>query len=201
MLEALVRLATPPIPCVVPAAVFDEFSWIASTTLDWRRPRTRPFDVSTPLDGSDPTRMVFVFHAACDFLPRELAGLHATGLGLESEWALAPYAIDDATDQLHARRIEPRSLLWLAADNLNALYWGLHDWSHFHNHGPFTERAWTELQCDAAALSWLRCNRDAIALDDATDARLTREVKALSAKRFADEGKPCPALDVLDRER
>jgi len=141
--------------------------------------------------------MVFVFHAECTFLPRELAALHATGMGLVDEWALAPYGIDDATDELYARRVEPASLLWLAADNLNALFWGLHDWAHFHNHGPFEERAWTELQCDSAALAWVRGNREVIGLDDATVARLEAEVTDVCRKRFLDEGKAVPSLEAL----
>ena len=104
--------------------------------------------------------MVFVLHGRSDFLPRELARLHAFGLGLADEEALAPWGIDDATDGLYAHRVRPRDALWLAADNLNALFWGLHDWAHFHNHGPFEQRAWTELQCDASALAWLWKNRE-----------------------------------------
>lgn len=181
----------------MPEGVFDAFSWCASRELEWRRPAQRAFAAGTPVDGSDPTRMVFVFHAECTFLPRELAALHATGMGLVDEWALAPYAIDDATDELYARRVEPASLLWLAADNLNALFWGLHDWAHFHNHGPFEERAWTELQCDAAALAWVRGNREVIGLDDGTVARLESEVEKLFQKRFVDEGKVVPSLEVL----
>jgi len=181
----------------VPEGVFDAFSWCASRELEWRRPAQRAFDAGTPVDGSDPTRMVFVFHAECTFLPRELAALHATGMGLVDEWALAPYGIDDATDELYARLVEPASLLWLAADNLNALFWGLHDWAHFHNHGPFEERAWTELQCDSAALAWVRGNRDVIGLDDATLARLEAEVTDLCRKRFVDEAKEVPSLDAL----
>lgn len=119
-------------------------------------------------------------------------------MGLGDEWALAPYAIDDATDELWARRVEPRSLLWLAADNLNALYWGLHDWAHFHSHGPFDERAWTELQCDAAALAWIRINAGAIGLDAGAMARISGEVRTLARTRFAEEGKAIPPLDVLD---
>ncbi len=198
----MVELSTPPLALRVPPGVFDEFAWCASTTLEWRRPAARPFDVTTPLDGSDPARMVFVFRGPCDFLPRELAWTHAPGLGLgDDDWALAPYAIDDATDELCARRVEPRSLLWLAADNLNALYWGLHDWAHFHNHGPFTERAWTELQCDAAALSWLRENAARIGLDGAALARIGREVRDLASRRFRDEGRELPELGVLDPDQ
>jgi len=138
--------------------------------------------------------MVFVFRQSVDFLPRELAKVHAFGMGLRDEWALAPYAIDDATDELFARDIRPRDLLWLAADNLNALFWGLHDWSHFHNHGPFEERAWTELQCDVAALFWMWINRSAIGLDEPAWLRLHRDVTGAALARFEAEGKPLGRL-------
>jgi hypothetical protein len=183
------QLLLSPVARIVPARVFDAFGWCDTDSLEWRRPAVAPhFDAETPIDGSDPARMVFVFRRDVDFLPRELARLHAFGLGLTSEHALAPYAIDDATDELFARRERPRDLFWLAADNLNALFWGLHDWAHFHNHGPFEERALTELQCDAAALAWIAENRDAVPASDARLARLRDEVDALSARRFADEG-------------
>jgi hypothetical protein len=144
--------------------------------------------------------MVFVMRTSCDFLPRELARLHATGLGLTMEDALAPWAIDNATDELYARRVQPADLFWLAADNVNALFWGLHDWSHFHHHGPFVERAWTELQCDVTALAWLWLNRAMVPLSERTWERLRREAAALSHSRFADEGR---ALDemLFDRDR
>jgi hypothetical protein len=179
----------------VPEGVFDAFGWCESDTLEWRRPgREQPrWDEATAIDGADPARMVFVMHARDDgssagaFLPRELARLHAPGLKLTNEEALAPWAIDDATDALYARRLRPRDVLWLAADNLNALFWGLHDWAHFHNHGPFEQRAWTELQCDTTALAWLWTNRDRIPLDGATWERVRREVAALSRGRFAAE--------------
>jgi len=149
--------------------------------------------------------MVFVMHAQGDggqgaFLPRELARLHAIGLGLGDEEALAPWAIDDATDGLFDRRIRPREVLWLAADNLNALFWGLHDWAHFHNHGPFVQIAWTELQCDASALAWLWANRDRVPLDEAGWERVRREVEGLSRARFATEGVPW-AEDALTAAR
>jgi hypothetical protein len=179
-------LRTPPVPLIVPARVFDGFGWCESDELRWGRPESA-FDASAALDGSDPERMVFVFHAECTFLPRELARVHAFGLGLEDEWALAPYAIDDATDELYARKARPRDLMWLAADNLNALYWGLHDWAHFHNHGPFEERALNELQCDAAAITWLWINRAIVGIDEARWRSLRDEVAALVAERFADE--------------
>lgn len=133
--------------------------------------------------------MVFVLHGRSDFLPRELARLHALGLGLEEEEALAPWGIDNATDELYAHRVRPRDALWLAADNLNALFWGLHDWAHFHDHGPFEQRAWTELQCDASALAWLWRNRDAIGLASDAWERVHDEAVQLSRQRFAGEGR------------
>lgn len=181
------RLVTPALRRVVPDRTFDAFGWCASDELEWRRPADR-WDTNDRLDGSDPARMVFVFRQPCEFLPRELARLHAFGLGLTNEWALAPWGIDAATDELHARRVRPGELLWLAADNLNALFWGLHDWVHFHNHGPFEDRAWTELQCDAGALAWLWINRERAEIPDATWERLRCDVVALAAARFAAEG-------------
>lgn len=180
-------LETPALPLLVPPRVFDAFGWCASDVLEWRRPRG-VFDTGTPVDGSDPARLVFVLHGPCDFLPVELARLHAFGLGLRGEHALAPYGIDDATDELWARGVRPRDLFWVAADNVNALFWGLHDWSHFHNHGPFVERAWTELQCDAAALTWMWRNRARAGISDAVWERIRGEVHALAARRFAEEG-------------
>jgi hypothetical protein len=188
-----VQLRTPPIARLVPADVFDAFGWCESDTLEWRSPGV--FDGSTPIDGSDPARMVFVARPGkADFLPRELARVHAFGLGLEEEEALAPWAIDDATDALHALRVRPGDALWLAADNLNALFWGLHDWAHFHNHGPFEQRAWTELQCDASALAWLWGNRHAIPLDEGAWERARAQVVELDRRRFEGEGL------VLDEE-
>ena len=199
-MPVLTRLATPSLPLLVPARVFDAFSWCASDVLEWRRP-DRPFDLDSPVDGSDPTRMVFVFHRdEGDLLPRELARLHAPGLELRDEWALAPYAIDDATDTLFEKRRRPRDVLWLAADNLNALFWGLHDWAHFHNHGPFEtaeDRAWTEVQCDASALVWTWHARDAIGLDEARWEKLRRDVARLCTGRFVEAGAPFD-VQVLD---
>ncbi|MGD0529037.1 MAG: hypothetical protein ABSE49_28120, partial [Polyangiaceae bacterium] len=130
---SVVHLATPPAPRLVPDGVFDAFGWCASDVLEWRAP-AGVWDDATPIDGADPARMVFVTRrGVAEFLPRELACLHAFGLGLTDEEALAPWAIDDATDRLHARRVRPHDALWLAADNLNALFWGLHDWAHFHS--------------------------------------------------------------------
>jgi hypothetical protein len=185
----VVHLQTPPVRCLVPDGVFDAFGWCRSDRLEWRHPLGR-WDAATPIDGSAPERMVFVFRRPCAFLPRELARLHAFGLGLGDEEALAPWAIDDATDGFHARGTSPGDFLWLAADNLNALFWGLHDWAHFHHHGAFErreQRAWTELQCDAAALAWLWCNRAAVALSDDAWERIRAAAEALSRERFKDE--------------
>jgi hypothetical protein len=208
------RLVTPPVACVVPSEidppVFDAFGWCPSDWLEWRTPAASareggPFDDATPLDGSDPHRMVFVFHAGapCDFLPRELARLHAIGLGLEDEEALAPWGIDAATDELYAHRVAPRDAMWLAADNLNALFWGLHDWAHFHNHGPFEQRAWTELQCDASALAWLWLNREEVGLKANVWERIRGEASAVSRRRFEEEGLAAEAaeLGVLEATR
>jgi hypothetical protein len=182
----VVHLRTPPVRRVVPDGVFDAYGWCASDALEWRAAQ---WDLTTPIDGSDPARMVFVVRrGAADFLPREPAFAHAFGLGLTDEEALAPWAIDDATDALHERRVRPGDALWLAADNLNALFWGLHDWAHFHNHGPFELRAWTELQCDAAALVWMWTNRGVAGMDEATWDRARREIAALSVARFRSEG-------------
>jgi hypothetical protein len=180
----------PPLPLLVAPEVFDAFGWCPSTELEWRT--REPFRHDTPVDGSDPQRMVFVFHAdagggAAGFLPRELARIHAVGLGLDDEWALAPYAIDDATDGLFERGIVPAHALWLAADNLNALFWGLHDWAHFHNHGPFERRAENELQCDAAALAWTWRNRATIPIGEDAWEKLREEVAALARGRFDEE--------------
>jgi hypothetical protein len=204
--DRFATLATPPVPLVAPARVFDGFGWCASTVLEWRcattlaSPRSHALEGAAPsadvasVDANNPAGMAFVFRQACDFLPSELARLHAFGLGLTTETALAPWAIDDATDRLFERRAEPTQWLWLAADSLRALFWGLHDWAHFHNHGPFEERAWTELQCDYAALAWLRLNRGVIGLEAPVWERVRADVQALAAERFAAEGLASPDL-------
>jgi hypothetical protein len=175
--EPLLRrawLATPPLPLLVHPSVFDGFSWTPSTTLEWR---CLGAELELNPLSEDPSRMAFVFRRAVDGVPAELARLHVgRAYGLEDELCLAPYAIDHATDELWRQRVEPTTALWLAADNLDAVYWGLHDWAHFHNHGDFVERAANELQCDAAALCWLWINRATLGLaEDAWDAR-RREV-------------------------
>lgn len=182
-------LRTPPLPRLVPDGVFDDFGWAASSVLEWRKP-AGILARGEALDGSNPPRMAFVFRGeAGEFLPRELAHLHVSGLASESEWALAPYAIDDATDELWSHRLLPSEVFVLAADRLTALVWGLHDWAHFHNHGAFEQRAYTELQCDAAALVWLFVNEAQLGLAEPRPAWLEThaELVALSKKRFEEE--------------
>jgi len=193
-------LAVPPIARVAPQGVFDAFGWCASDQLEWGRPAGRPFDAWATITPANPPAMVFVMRAECTFLPQEPAALHVTGMGLTAEKALAPWAIDDATDLLWETRTPPGSLLWLATGGLDGLFWGLHEWAHFHNHGPFERRAWTEMQCDAAALSWLWRGRDAIGIDAATWERARREVVAIAAARFAEEGEAFDA-ELLSAQR
>ena len=179
--------------------VFDAWAWCASDVLEWRRPAAeRQLEKTLAVDSDNPPELAFVFHdgAECTFLPRELARFHAKGYELTEEWALAPYAIDDATDLLYERHVRPRDVLWLAASSLRALVWGLHDWAHFHNHGPFDEPALTELECDLVAMEWLRMNREVAGLDDSDVARVAADLAELSRARFAAEGRAAPGVDL-----
>ncbi|MGH7283209.1 MAG: hypothetical protein ACRELY_16915 [Polyangiaceae bacterium] len=193
-------LRTPAVPLLVPASVFDAFAWCESDVLEWRRPADL-WDGSRVDRAENPSGMTFVLRGSrADFLPRELARLHAVGYGLADEWALAPYGIDDATDLLYAHRTKPADVMWLAADGLRALVWGLHDWSHFHNHGSFEERAWTELQCDASALVWLWINRQEIPEMSETRWNETRDALAsVSRTRFEEEKKSFDE-EILSRD-
>ena len=195
------QLRTPEMPRLVPGDVFDAFAWCRSDVLEWRRPHDR-WDASSLDRVENPSGMTFVIHGgAGEFLPQELARLHAIGYGLVDEQSLAPYGIDDATDLLFERRAAPNRTLWLAADGLRALVWGLHDWAHFHNHGPFEQRAWTELQCDASALVWLWINRTQIPdLDDAAWEHARDAISKIAAGRFVDEEKAFDS-DLLARDR
>jgi len=186
-----VLLRTPPLPRLVPDGVFDAFGWCASDVLEWGRPGEGALDVATPITSANPPGMVFVLRGdRAPFLPRELASLHLPAMGFESEWALAPWGIDDATDLLHAHATPPNESLWLATGALAGLVWGLHDWAHFHNHGPFEQRAWTELQCDVAALAWTWLNREAIGLREGEWQGARESVARVGAERFAAEGLP-----------
>lgn len=201
------RLRCPPLPVVHElSGAFDAWGWCASDEVDWRLPAavTR-IDTSAEharVDGDNPPELLFVMRdsVAID-LPRELARLHLRGYGFEDETALAPWAIDDATDRFFASRTRPGDTLWLAAPTLRALVWGLHDWVHFHNHGPFDDPARTELQCDLVALAWLRLNQQAIGIDDAMIARVTADLVALSQRRFAPEPPPVDVARLFARYR
>jgi hypothetical protein len=192
-------LRVPAMPRVVRDGVFDAWSWCSSDTLEWQCPRVHagPLAHATfTITGENPPNLAFVMKRECAFLPRELARLHAFGYGLTDELALAPYAIDDATDVLYEQRLPPRDVFWLAASSLDALLWGLHDWVHFHNHGPFEEPAMTELQCDLIALAWLRLNAGEIGLSKAVLEDAARGLAELSAQRFREEAVPAPVDDL-----
>ncbi len=196
-----VFLSTPSLPLIVPGDTFDAFDWCPGTTLEWRAP-TDTIEVN-PLDDALPLRMVFVFRAPWSVLPAELARLHtgrpmANALGLSDQYALAPYAIDDATDGFHLHHRAPTDTFWLATDNLNGLYWSLHDWAHFHNHGPFTDRPATEYQCDTAALAWVWRNRHQIPITEAQWETLRGEVHLNHLRHRAREPDThCPSPKYL----
>jgi hypothetical protein len=177
-------------PCMVRDGIFDAWSWCESDVVEWRTPGT--FDVDRPIDAKNPAGLVFVMHAECTFLPQELARLHVPEYGLGDEMALAPYAIDDATDLLYERRVTPRDVFWLAAGSLDALVWGLHDWVHFHNHGPFDDPPMTELQCDLVALAWLRLNAPRVGIGPRLVERAEKELVALARSRFTEAGTDAP---------
>jgi hypothetical protein len=201
----LESLATPALPRLTPDGVFDAFGWCASERLSWGRAADRAFDTQRAITSANPPEMVFVFRErdAAAYLPRELAALHAPGMGFVDETALAPWAIDDATDSLFEHRARPSDCLWLVAQSLASLFWGLHDWAHFHNHGPFERRAWTELQCDVSALAWLEVNRRAIGIDEAAWERARREVVEVAKARFDEESERGEVFDagLLDANR
>jgi hypothetical protein len=178
---------------MVPDGIFDAFRWCESDVLEWGRPTGTVLRGpeaarrgAASITADNPPGMVFVMRRPLPFLPRELARLHVPGMGFQEEWALAPWGIDDATDLLYEHRARPGDHLWLATESVEGLFWGLHDWAHFHNHGAFEphQRAWTELQCDATALAWMWVNRAALGMaDDAwEDAR--RSVAVIAQRRF-----------------
>lgn len=186
------------------AGAFDAWGWCASDEVEWRLPhaatRIDTHAEHARVDGDNPPELLFVMRDGASIdLPRELARLHLPGYGFEEETALAPWAIDDATDGFFDARVRPTDTLWLAAPTLRALVWGLHDWVHFHNHGPFDDPARTELQCDLVALAWLRLNQAAIGIDDALIAQVTADLVALSRRRFAPSPPPVDLAPLFAR--
>lgn len=119
------RLLVPPQRCVVAAGVFDAWSWCESDHIEWW-----PCDLARRriTDGTNPSDLLFLMHADCSFLPKERAELHAPQIPANHEWALAPWAIDDATDGFFEQRVRPRDILSLHAPSIPAVVWGLHDW-------------------------------------------------------------------------
>jgi hypothetical protein len=204
-MRRITTLETPPLPCLAPEGVFDAFGWCASDRLEWGR-GAGPLGLDAEVTSANPPGMVFVMRREAPFLPRELARLHAPGLGLEDDWALAPWGIDDATDALYAHRAAPGEHLWLAASSVASLFWGLHDWAHFHSHGPFERRAWTEVQCDVSALVWLEVNRAVLEGDGVTAEareRVRREAAGVAEQRFAEEASEIDHFDasMFDADR
>lgn len=188
------ELVTPALKLFVPThveGVFDAFGWMESDTVLWGVPLVdgKPrFDTTTSIDRADPKRLLFVMREECIYLPRELAQLHLFDMGFTADdWALSPCAIDEATDELYAHKKRARELLWIAADNIAAVFWGLHDWAHFHNHGAFELRAWTEHHCDQSALTWISMNRDLLGVTESDLTRLRAEVALNSESRFREE--------------
>lgn len=171
------------------------YEWAVPRWLEVALPDTSPsersgFDRQSPVTADNPPRMVFVVADACPVsLPTELGTLHMPGLPADSR-VLAPWAIDEATDGLFAARCVPEEVFSLATDSLRGLFWGLHDWAHFHSHGPFERVAETELQCDVAALVWLWDNRALIDLTRDELLRLAGDVAGLWRARFSAENRP-----------
>jgi hypothetical protein len=189
-------LLVPKMECVLfdhAPPVFDAWSWCESDVLEWKLPEGTSLDCARPIEGENPPGLVFVLKRKVDWLPTELARLHAPKYGFGDELTLAPWAIDDATDLLYEHRVPPRDVFWLGATTLEALVWGLHDWVHFHNHGPFDQPALTELQCDLVALAWLRRNAETIGLGRERLREVAGDLAALSRTRFREE-----SLEPLD---
>lgn len=185
------RLSTTSVECLVDAAVLPAFEWSTPRWLDVCL--IDPFDRDSPITADNPPRMLFHVHSANTLaLPTELGALHLAGLDSDLQ-VLAPWAIDDATDRLFATQTPAEEVLALITDSLRGVFWGLHDWAHFHSHGPFERVAETELQCDLAALAWMWDNREVLTLDAQTMLALATRVAELWRARFRAEER---ALDA-----
>lgn len=192
------RLSTGPVSRLVDAAVLPDHEWATPRWLDVTFPDV--FDRKERVTADNPPRMLFVLSPTCAVeLPSESGILHMRELDADSR-VLAPWAIDDATDRLFLASTAPEPIMSLATDSLRGLFWGLHDWAHFHSHGPFERIAETELQCDVAALVWLWEARATFLVDESTYARIVADVLALWQQRFSAEARahdPAPALEYL----
>lgn len=186
-------LRTPPIARVVESEVFDAYGWSTSDVVVWNHPEDL---VARPLALSNPTRQLFLFREeffasradAEEILPREKGEGHWPAFFGKDEWVLAPYAIDDATDELFAHRLAASSVLELVADSLAGVFWGFHDWMHFHHHGPFTDVPRTELQCDVGAFVWTDVNRELLGLSSDDMRSLYNTVRGFSEVRLGHGG-------------
>jgi hypothetical protein len=187
------ELIVPPFPLQVRAEVFDGFGWCSSTTLRLSLPARRhelQWKALDRINFDNPAGMYFVrTHGARCELPEEDASGHSAHWALAGRRILAPWAIDDATDALYAQRIVPRLELELWANDVAGVYWGLHDWVHFHNHGAFDDRPATELQCDLTALDWIHRNRQLLSLDAQCISTLVLRIRDLNAHRFSTAGR------------
>lgn len=194
------RLSTGSIERLVDSAVLPAHEWTRPRWLDVLTPAT--LDMDSQITADNPPRMLFVLASTATLdLPAESGVLHFRELPEHSR-VLAPWAIDDATDRLFETRTPPEELLCLATDSLRGLFWGLHDWAHFHSHGPFERIAETELQCDVAALVWLWEARASFSIDAQRYARVVEDVLAIWRERFMAERRghdPRAALAYVQR--
>ena len=195
------RLSTGSIERLVDSAVLPAYEWTAPRWLDLHVPRGG-MDLESRITADNPPRMLFVLASHCTLaLPAESGPLHLGTLPADSR-VLAPWAIDAATDLLFETQTPPEELLSLATDSLRGVFWGLHDWAHFHSHGPFERIAETELQCDVSALVWLWEARAELAIDLARYAAVVTDVVGIWEERFRAEGlahDPEPALRYVQR--
>jgi hypothetical protein len=195
------RLSTAAIERLVDFVVLPDFEWTTPRWLDVVLPEAG-LERLAPITADNPPRMLFLVAPGSNVpLPTEAAALHMPALPDDAK-VLAPWAIDDATDLFFAAQAPPEEVLTLATDSLRGVFWGLHDWAHFHSHGPFERIAETELQCDVAALVWLWDNRELLATTLAEYTRVAANVGALWHARFTAEARAfslAPTLDYLAR--
>jgi hypothetical protein len=190
------RIRLAPVRCITPRDVWDDYGWCPPTfvtvrTLDSLGGAFAPPSMKNPEDLWFVVKNRPLLQAsALAPLPLEVGEVHTRMLTQRDEWVLAPYGIDDATDFLWEARVAADDVFELATKSMAGLFWGLHDWCHFHNHGPFIERAWTELQCDLSALAWIL--HQSLGLTDAQKDSLALGARERCQTRFHEEGKRWP---------